>query len=205
MNKAIKHFIPIIISLVTLVFSCNQEVKVSGADNCIKYFNIAKSNINLYYRDSSTNHLDTALFYINTNTSLCPEYKTSFINLKLSILLLLKDDRQGQEFVRSLDSMDFDKDYQRGMYLGSFDAIKYEKLGDTTKRNLIYSELSTIIENYLRVNYTDREAYVDLFVTKAKYRNKAEVIDEIDSLYKDRIGDNDFVEALKQTIESLPY
>lgn len=204
MNKAIRIFIPIKISLVTIAFSCNQEARVSNADSCLKDFNMANTNVNLYYRDSSTNQLDTALFYINRSSSSCPEFKTRFVNLKLSVLLLLKDDKKGHDFVSSLNSKDFDKDYQKDMYLSNFDAIKYEKLGDTTKRNLIYSELTTVIEKYLQNNSTDKEAYMDLFYTKAKFKEKAEVIKEIDSLYKDKIGDNNFVEALKQTIESLP-
>ncbi len=204
MNKALRIFIPIKISLVTIAFSCNQEGKDNNANNCQKDFNMANASLNLYYSDSSRNHLDTALFYIDRSSFSCSEFKTRFTNLKLSVLLLLKDEKKGHDFVSSLNSEDFDKEYKKDMYLKNFDAIAFEKQGDTTKRDLVYSELSSVIEKYLQKKSSDKEAYMDLFYTKVKFQTKTEVIKEIDSIYKDRIRDNNFVESVKQTIESLP-
>jgi hypothetical protein len=204
MNKVLRVFIPIKISIITLAFSCNQEGKVNNANNCQKDFYSANANLNLYYKDSSRNHLDSTLFYIDRSSSSCPEFKTRFVNLKLSVLILLKDGKKGHDFVSSLDSNDFYKVYTKNLYLRNFDAISYEKQGDTTKRNQEYSKLSSIIEKYLQKNPTDKEAYMDLFYTNVKLKGKAQVIREIDSLYKNRINDNNFVELVKKSIKSLP-
>ena len=187
----------------TSLLSCNSGVQFSENKDCMKYYSKANSSLNQYYLDNNTHHLDTILHIIDSIYDVCSDYKTRLTNLKLNVLVLLKDYEKGLKFVNSLDSADFSKPYQKKLYLFIFKAFDYETQCDTLKSKTSYEEVVKEVERYILKNPSDKEVLFELFLNKVKVIGKEKVIKEIDSIYVTKF-DPHILAAIKETIINMP-
>ncbi|GHU86932.1 hypothetical protein FACS1894153_4590 [Bacteroidia bacterium] len=125
----------------------------------------------------------------------CNSFKYKVFNTKITLFLLLNEYSAGIEYVKTLDTADFHKEYQKNMYLKSFEAMLCEAQGDTVKRNKFYIEIIAEIQSYLDKN-ANQETLADLFTVKSKIETKAEIIKEIELLKTTGKYNNDFLNAL---------
>ena len=155
---------------------------------------------------------DLCRFYLSNDTALlfiakscldsidCKSFKYKIFNIKTTLFILLKEYSEGIEYIKSLNTADFNRAYQKTMYLKSFKAMQSESTGDTTVSNKLYTEIVTEIQNYLDKN-PDQQVLVDLFYIKSKIEKREKIIQEIDHLKKGGKYDNDFLNAIIETLK----
>jgi hypothetical protein len=101
----------------------------------------------------------------------------------------------GIEYIKTLNTADFNKEYQKNMYLKSFEAMLCEEQRDTVKRNNLYMEIIIEIQSYLSKT-ANQETLVDLCLITSKIETKSEILKEIELLKTTGKYDNDFLNAL---------
>jgi hypothetical protein len=187
-----------------ILLSCQGERNSIKQEDCNKSYQKATSALNNYYVDSNKVYLDTAYYVVEKVYGTCPEFKSRFTNLKISLLLLRQEYESGYRFVDSLEENEFRQSYKKKLYLKTFQALTFEQQGDTSQRNEYFEKLVVEIEIYISVNPSDKDAIADLFYTKLKFKEKAEVKREIDSMQTKRNNEKDFFNALKEAISASP-
>lgn len=180
-----------------LFLSCRGE---SG--DCKNFYKKANEKLNQYYRDGLSSHLDTALYYAN-QLNTCSEYKVRGVNLKLTLYMLSQRYEMGYKYVDSLLEKDFNRPYQKIQYKKSFEALLFEKQNNIASRDSCYKEIIIEIEKYIKKNPLSKDAIVDLFYIKMRFEEKEKVINEINLLKSEKSYDKDFLETLKETINSM--
>ncbi|HJV77723.1 MAG TPA: hypothetical protein VJ602_05010 [Paludibacter sp.] len=191
MNKSL-----IIAVFCILCLNCRGE---SG--DCKSSYKKATEKLNQYYIDGLSSHLDTALYYAS-QLNTCSEYKVRGVNLKLTLYMLSKKYEAGDKYVDSLFEKDFSRPYQKILYRNSFRALLLEKQNDIAGRDSCYNEIIIEIRKYIKKNPLNKDAIADLFYTKINFEDRETVINEIDLLKSKKSYDKDFLEALKETIDS---
>lgn len=190
--------------LVLLNTNCNGQPKINSAQDCRTIYNKANNKLNEYYLTNNNGCLRQLLNYTEKVSLLCPEYRTKFINLRITSLMLLQEYEKGYKFVNSLNINDFAKTYKKSMYLKTFKALSFKVQGDTIGRDNCLKEIETEIEDYISEHPSDKDAIADLFFTKIKHVNMEIVIREIELLQKKERKNVDFYEGLKETIKVMP-
>lgn len=187
--------------LTILIWSCQGKMKCRNEKNCDKHYKNAISKLNNYYEYKNSMDLDTALISLEKSYKLCPERrKNRFPNVKITLLLLMKEYEWGYRFIDSIELDLFKSSYKKNVYSKTFQGLLYEKQGDTINRNICFKNLVNEIKLYLSNNPSDNDAISDLYYTKLRYENKKVVISEIDSTLVTYKGNKDFLERLKNTI-----
>lgn len=158
---------------------------------------LQKANDNLYqfYTSNDTLSLLKAKSYVDSID--CNSFKYKVFNTKITLFVLLNEYSAGIEYVKTLNNADFRKEYQKNMYLKSFEAMLCEAQGDTVKSNNLYREIIAEIQSYLYKS-ANQETLIDLFVIKSKVETKAEILREIDLLKATDKYDDDFLNALAE-------
>lgn len=165
--------------------SCGQPSK--GMDNCKAYYISARKKLNIYYTKKDTTLLRASSSDLN-HSLLCPETRIAAVELKLSLLSLLKDYSGGCEFIKSLDETDFNVAYKKEMDYALFKGLQYEGKQDTVNSKKYFYEGATAIRLYLNQSGLEvknpkfEEAYYNLFLMEQHFEPIALIEKEIDSL-----------------------
>jgi hypothetical protein len=190
--------------IVVYLTSCNGQIKPSNDKDCETYYVQAKNKLNEYYLVNEDSSLYSSLNYTEKALSSCPEFKDRLTDLKITLLMLLHEYNAGYEFVNTLTVKNFTKPYKKNLYLKTFKALSLEVQGDTFGKDSCFNELEKEIGTYVSKYPSDKDAIVDLFLTKAKHINTEVVIEEIELLQEKNKEDNEFFEGLKETIRVMP-
>jgi len=192
MNKSL------IIAIFCFLFLCCR----GESGNFKIYYQKANEKLNQYYIDGLSTHLDTALYYAN-QLNASSQYKVRGVNLKLTLYMLSKKYEAGYEYVDSLLERDFNRSYQKNQYKKTFKALLFEKQNNISSRDSCYKEIVVEIEKFINENPLDKNAITDLFYVKLKFEDKDKVINEITLMQSQKSNNNDFLETLKETINSM--
>lgn len=194
----------LILCVVIYLFnSCNGQTKDEGG--CILYQKKARIKLNSYYKSNDKSLLREALK--ETERSLNCSKNIGSIELKLSLLGLLKDYKSGYEYIETLADKDFRFKYKKKMNYHYFLAMDYSSKGDTLNRNKFLNEAVEDILSYLddeegvSNNKLNEELYYDLFSIKKLFTKKQKIDIEIDEIKKKYPNNVEFFETLKNSIE----
>lgn len=154
----------------------------------------ANNNLHQFYLSNDTLLLYRAKNYLDSID--CNSFKYKVFNIKTTLFILLKEFSEGIEYMKTSNTDDFNKPYQRNMYLKTFEAMRYEVKGDTVTSIKLYAEIVDEIKNYLDKNPPNQEVLVDLFITKSKVEKRDKIIQEIELLKSTGKYDNDFLDAV---------
>jgi hypothetical protein len=197
--------------LFALFNSCNGQSK--EVEICQVSYKNAKLKLGKYGQDSDKFLIKEAMKHIDTAIN-CKETRKKSIELKISLLSILKEYKNAYEFIDSLSEDDFLKKYKKTMQYNFFRALEDESKGDISGRNKYFLEIIKEIESNIKSEYAtqkmiDEEAYYDLFFIKSKLLSKQEMKAEIGSLKKQYSDKEDFFDILKEsfneeTKESYP-
>lgn len=183
------------------IFPSCQADSTPQNSKCKGAYNMANSLLNEFYQKADQSKLDTALYIVERNINVCPDYDTRMVNLKIRMLILLKADDRGYKFVDSLDENKFDKPYKKSLYLKNFKAMGLEKRGDSLSRNHQYLEIIDDVLKYIKLHPSDKEAIADLFFIKAKVEEKSKILKSIDTMRRQSKDDDSlFYEGLKSLV-----
>lgn len=197
-----------ITSFLFVLFLIGCNTKSDKINKCKANFKKAASDLNDYYKDSSQSHLLDALSLVQDSRG-CDETKKASVELKSSLLILLKRYKEGADFIDSLDNKDFTADYKKGMYSSYFKSMEYKIAGDTMQRNVVLRASVEEIQDYIdhKVGQKGKinvEAYYDLFLVKIRLFDFPQVSHELDSLKRKYPEEQDFFDALKGTFKEMP-
>jgi hypothetical protein len=120
------------------LFSCNSQS--TKTDNCKLQFKAAKDSLNAYYRGNEESLLQSALENVERSIR-CDEIRDKSIELKISLLILLKKYKIGYMFIDSLRRDDFKASYKKKMNYNYFLVLEHESKGDTTNRDKLLNEI----------------------------------------------------------------
>lgn len=194
--NTISLFCFVIISV--LLNACSGR---NAEDRCNSLLQKANDNLYQFYSSNDTLLLIEAKKQIDSIE--CDFFKHKVFNTKVALLVILNEYYEGVDYVKGLDSAEFDREYQKSMYLKSFEAMLCESKGDTVGSKNLYIEIADEIQSYLdKTAYREKEAVVDLFTIKSKVMSKSELMQEIDSLKNSGCCDNDFLESLAEILKS---
>jgi hypothetical protein len=147
--------------------------------------------------------LNDALPYTE-QAMLCKETRLQAVELKTSLLMLLRKYKLGYEFIDSLQQTDFNKEYRKGMNYNYFKAMEYETNGDTANAHKLYVEAANDVTHYIdttnKGNQIDQAAFYDLFFIKSKILSKEQIEKEIEEIVKKYPSNKDFFTTLKSTL-----
>jgi hypothetical protein len=189
------------LSLILCFTSCNGQSKQSA--DCIASYKKAKTALNTYYGNNEQSLLQESLNNVEQAIR-CEETKFKAIDLKISLLMLLKKYKTGYQFIDSLSEKDFSTGYKKKMNYNFFLAMEYESKKDTFNRNLVLNVVILDIQNYIQnekmpVGKLDDQVYYDLYTIKSKILDQSKLSTEIDSLKKIYPGQEAFFESLKES------
>lgn len=156
---------------------------------------LRKANDNLYqfYSSNDTLLLLSAKEYLDSID--CNSFKYKIFNIKTTLFILLKEYSEGIEYIKTLSSADFNRAYQKNMYLKSFEAMQCEAKGDTVSSIKLYAEVAREIQDYLDKN-PKQEVLIDLYIVKSKIEKRDAIIRELELLETTGKYNNDFLETL---------
>lgn len=160
---------------------------------------LKKANDNLYqfYSSNDTLLLFSAKKYLDSIN--CNSFKYKAFNTKNTLFILLKEYSKGIEYIKTLSSSDFNKSYQKNMYLKSFEAMQCKAKGDSVTSIRLYTEVTDEIQDYLDEN-PSQEVLIDLYTVKSKIEKQDKIIEEIELLKTTGKYNNDFLDALATTM-----
>lgn len=203
-NVTKRYYIIICGLFLVLINSCNGQ---HASDSCISQIKNARAAFSYYLMndDTSQSKLITILSEVDSSMQ-CSNTKMASIELKISILLKLKEYQAGYAFVDSLKQADFKLPYKKQMWSYCFQALDYEAKGDTINKNRYFNEAAKKIQNYIRQKNLSpegigEEVYYDLFEMKVKILNKEELDKEFNILKNKYPNDKDFIDELSSSIE----
>jgi hypothetical protein len=150
---------------------------VNAEKKCNLFLKNANDNLYQFYTSNDTLSLLRAKNYVDSID--CNSFKYKVFNIKITLFALLNEYSAGIEYIKTLNTADFNKEYQKNMYLKSFEAMLCEVQGDTAKRNKLYMEIIAEIQFYIDKT-AKQETLVDLFAIKSKIETKAEILEEIE-------------------------
>lgn len=165
----------------------------NAENRCDALLQKAKSSLYQFYISNDTLLLFKAKKYIDSVD--CASFNYKVFDTKITLVLLLKEYSEGIEYVKTIDNSDFQKEYQKNMYLKSFEAMICEIQGDTIRRNRLYQEIVAEIQSYLNKT-SNQETLIDFFTIKSKIATKAEILKEIDLLKATSKYDIEFLDIL---------
>ena len=173
----------------------NQDIT-----SCTSNFKIASNNYADYFKKKDSSLLKQALFHIEKSLN-CQQTRRGAIDLKISLLSLLKEYKRGYEFIDSLNDNDFTAKYKKGMDYNYFLALEYEAKSDTANRNKLLNETVTNIQNYIRQKDISKEnfpeeAYYDFYFIKKRFMNFGEINAELNFLKKEYPQEKEFFDGL---------
>lgn len=193
--NTISLFCFVIISV--LLNACSWR---NAEDSCNSLLQKANDNLYQFYSSNDTLLLIEAKKQVDSIE--CNSFKHKVFNTKVALLVILNEYSEGIDYVKGLDSAEFDREYQKSMYLKSFEAMLCETKGDTVGSKNLYVEIADEIQSYLdKTAYREKEAVVDLFTIKSKVLSKSELMQEIDSLKNSGCCDNDFLESFAEMLK----
>jgi hypothetical protein len=188
--------------LFAMLFSSCQGQSIQLKD-CLSHFKESRIALNTYYKNNDTSLLQKSLDNIEIAMN-CDETRRGAIELKISLLMLLKKYKNGCLFIDSLSDKDFKVSYERKMIYNFFLAMDYESIGDTINRNKCYNTAIENIQNYIQQenlpkDKIDERAYYDLFLTKWKILDKEQLKAAIELAKQQHPNNKDFFESLQST------
>jgi hypothetical protein len=195
-----------IICLPVIFFFETCKGQSANGISCYDNYNRAKKSLNNYYISNDKSLLDSSLQY-SENALNCENTRRASIELKTSVLILLKDYKSGSEFINSLKKEDFQTPYGKTMYMNYFLAEDLKYNTQKKKSDSLLNATISIIQNTIRLNGADSAFvegyYYDLFFIKSKLLPFSKIVGELDSL-KIKFPDKaDFIDALKETLKDL--
>ena len=164
--------------------------------------------MNNYYKTNSLSLLDSALK--ETEQSMrCDQMRLGAVDMKISLLILLKKYQRGYEYVDSLSLNDFKLKYKKDMCEYYFHALNCETKSDTVNMDKYYNKIISIIKNFIQSEHAhnnkfNEDAYYDLFFIKAKVSDPKRITLEIDNLKQKYPSEGDFLEGIKTTLFNVP-
>jgi hypothetical protein len=167
--------------LLILVFcSCNGQSNSNVA--CKKKFKQARDLVYTYPAITRQSALDSALSLTNECMQ-CDSIRQAVVDLKITLLVAMKKYQDGINFIDSLKESDFVFAYKKSFTSKALQALDYESKKDTVKRNLIYEEMASNLEQYIKKqNVSDKEfkeAYTELFAVKDFYLSANQINAEV--------------------------
>lgn len=201
--QAFYFFNPIVMMAFAL-FGCRGPAQ-SKTTYCEESYNRANEYFNKYYKENNRQVLDTALSIIDRDLSFCNSYKIQMGDMKIKVFLLTKNFERGQKFIDSLSEDDFDKKYQKALYLATFSEMRAESDHVVLNKRDIYTSTIEKIQSYLLSHPSDRIAVADYFSLKAKVNDREKVVEEISVFRKKQtISDSLFWDGLINSVRELP-
>lgn len=190
---------------VHIIFCFSSCTGQSTIDDCKTGAKNANSNLNDYYKNNDPALLNKALYYTEQSMP-CKETRLQAVELKISVLMLLKEYKAGYEFIDSLQQSDFNKEYKKKMNYDFFKALEYEANADTLNAHKLYIEaindLSLYIEKANNDKQIDKDAYYDLYFLKSKILSQRQIEDELEKLAKKYPSYTEFFTILKSSFNS---
>ncbi len=183
---------------------CSNGSTVQNQKDCKMIYNESINHINNFYIKNDKNELQLSLSKINSYTDFCSEYRNRFYNAKITVLMLMKDFKQGYEFVNTLKVEEFQFAYKKNLYLKTFKALLLEKEGNLIDRNKLFLEITEEISTYLLNDQLNKEALSDLFYTKIRFQEIEGVLNDLEIKQKENEQNREFLEILKETLLSMP-
>ena len=181
-----------------LLNSCNGQT--SNSESCKEAYKYAMSKLNKYYVENNPLYLQESLTKIDLAIS-CPKTRASSIELKISLLLLLKMYDQGIVFIDSLTEEDFKFKYKLKMTHDYFQVLQTKSKGDSIGASKIMAGIISNINKFIQTDTISKgklneEAYYDLYVMKAGVMSFQTVESEIKLLVEKYPANKDFFHAL---------
>jgi hypothetical protein len=185
-----KYFLILISSLLILMLNtCSHNAE----NQCDVLLQKAKGSLYQFYISNDTLSLFKAKNYLDSID--CASFKYKVFDTKISLFILLKEYSEGIEYVKTLNNSDFKREYQKNMYIKSFEAMICEVQGDTLGQNKLYQEIVSEIQSYLDKT-SNQETLIDFFTIKSKIETKAEILKEIELLKATGKYDIEFLNIL---------
>jgi|GEM_PF-2091735 len=184
---------------------CGQP---KNSDTCISHFKNASAAVSSYQESNDQQFLSVALHEVGQSTA-CTETRQAAVELKISLLMLLKEFREAYVYVDSLNETDFKLKYKKSMWHNYFLASEYGSQLDTVNEVKYFNEAIRAIQNYIQSEnkhqgQLDEEAYFDLFNIKKKVATQQQIETEIDSLKGEYPSKRSYFTGLKTTLFDIP-
>lgn len=198
---------------VTIAFAIIFVVGCSNRknDECDIHYKNARQFLYKYHINQKRSLLVQALAEIERSG--CPETALGAVELKISLLSLLKKYKEAYQYIDSLGPGSFKLEYKKGMSYNLFRALEYEGKLDTANRDRFLNKSINTIQSYIDEQDTseskfNEEAYYDLFLIKSKLENPENLNKDIEKLKKRYPNKLMFWEGIKGSLEGFgtsPY
>jgi hypothetical protein len=190
---------------VQIIICLNSCAGQSPIDDCKIGINNAQRNLNNYYKSKDSTLLDTSLRYTE-QSMLCKETRLRAVELKTSLLVLLRKYKRGYEFIDSLRQDDFSKEYKKRMNYSFLRALEMEANGDTTNAHKLYAEAVNYVNHFIETtgkdSQIDQDAYYDLYFIKSRIFTQEQIENELEELAKENPSDRVFFTVLKSSFKN---
>jgi hypothetical protein len=201
----LKKFLLVVVSAFILN-SCSGQAR--DTDSCKQNYIRARSKLNSYYKNSKRSLLIASLNYVDESVK-CSATRLASVELKISLLTLLRRYKAGYDYVDSLSEADFKYPYKKKMFYYYLRSLNYKNNFDVNNANRMLSQAGSGIQVYideknLAKSQDLQEAYYDLFFIRQKLVGSKQTAAEIDVAKKQHPELITFLDQLKRTIVGKP-
>jgi insertion element IS1 protein InsB len=185
------------------VTSCNT--KQNKRRDCSLHYKTARIAFNAYYKTNDTTFLQEALG--NAQQSMkCPETRYKSIQMKITLLILLKRYETGVMFMDSLSDDDFNARYKKKMSRDYFEALEYGAKSDTSNKNSLLKIIVSDLQKYIQSapvpkDSLDEEACLLFFGFQKQVYNLSYIYFEIDSLISKYPKESNYLNGMRSSID----
>jgi hypothetical protein len=193
--RSILNALFVLIALSICLTNCRAQ---SGKDEvCNKAYIAAKKSLNDFYRTNDTLCISKALASLDSSLS-CQSSRSKAIYLKKLLFSLGRKYSDGAAFIKTLDSSDFNKSYEKQMSYNYFTAMAFDLKNDTLSRNNFYRIIIDDSNNYIKGQPDfDKTAYRDLFFIRGQFESVGHINTDIESLKHLYPSEISFLDSLK--------
>ncbi|MBC7425391.1 MAG: hypothetical protein H7321_02550 [Bacteroidia bacterium] len=189
----------LIILFALALASCTNNKSIESNDCKVKYFEASR----LRNQFDNSDSLRKALNIADQYGKHCPDYNKRFIDLKITLLILLKEYDRGVLLIDSLNPDSFQNSYTHLMYLNSFKARSSFARKDSIAGIKYLKEIESKIQIDIKKNGFKTETFFDLFATQAYYKSKEFIHKEIDDYAVIYPSEKEQLELIKNSINDI--
>ena len=194
-----------LVFVLSLCMGCaHKKAKQHRPKNSVylMYYQRAVNSLNNYSVSRDSMQLIAVRHYLDS-AAVDPALRKKIVIPRVSLFLLTKKFQEGCNYANSLDSLQFQRPYQKKMYVNFFQAFLLNQKQEYTQRDKSLKTAIDAISVYLKTHPKDTVAISDLFSIKMYCEQEPQLVKEMESFKKQHPEDQSFVEELERSFKSI--
>jgi len=192
-----------IVIFISMLESCSAQT--DRVEDCEENYAKGRDFINKYAESYNKEYLYTALSLFDSSF-LCKSTRFQSINSKIITYNLLRNYKEGSEYINSLQSEEFKKPYEKKINKELFDGYFLQSSGDSIGARTIFMQIASDLKTFLinkKSGDLEKDVLSTLIFIESKYFSVSQLKDELEELKGKFPNDKEFIDSLEKVITPI--